>query len=140
MRTLLAAMTACFAVMAIAAEAVAQQSAPPPVTQGPPGIKRTILQRADVPGTSLETIVAQVEVAPNFRAGRHTHPGNAVGYVMEGEFKMFVDGQPSQSVKAGEALIVPAGAVHDEGTDAAPAKLIVTYVVEKGKPLVAPIK
>ena len=140
MRAFLAAIAVCSGTMASTVEAVAQQPAPPPATQGAPGIKRTILQRADVPGANLETIVALVEVAPNFRAGRHTHPGNAVGYVMEGEFKMLVDGQPGRSIKAGEALIVPAGAVHDEGTDAAPAKLIVTYVVEKGKPLVAPVK
>jgi quercetin dioxygenase-like cupin family protein len=120
--------------------AAAQQSVPPAATQAAPGVKRTILQRADVTGTNLETIVALLEVAPNFRAGRHTHPGNAIGYVLEGEFRMLIDRQPARVVKAGEALIVPADTVHDEGTDGAAAKVVVTYVVEKGKPLVAPVK
>lgn len=129
-----------FGLSAAVLPAAAQQPAPPAVTQGTQGIKRTILQRGDVPGTNLEMIVALIEVAPNVRAGRHSHPGNAVGYVVEGEFRMLLDGQPAQVVKAGEALLVPAGAVHDEGTDASAAKVVVTYVIEKGKPLVAPVK
>ena len=65
---------------------VAMAQAPVPVTQGTPAFKRTIVQKMDVPGTNLETIVAVLEIAPNFKAGRHTHPGNVTGYVSEGEF------------------------------------------------------
>ena len=40
--------------------------------QPPPGgVKRTILQKTDVPGTNLETIVALVEAPANFKAGKH---------------------------------------------------------------------
>lgn len=121
--------------------ATAQQAsaaAPAPVTQAAPGIKRTILQRHDVPGTAMETIVALVEVAANFKAGRHTHPGNVTGVVTEGEFWMTFDGQPQKVLKAGESILVPTGTVHDEGTNDKPAKLIAVYVLEKGKPLAAP--
>ena len=38
-------------------------------------VKRTLLQKADVPGTNLEVIYATVEIAPGFKAGRHSHPG-----------------------------------------------------------------
>jgi quercetin dioxygenase-like cupin family protein len=120
--------------------AAAQRPVPPAVTQGAPGINRTIPQRADLPGTKLETIVALLEVAPGFRAGGHIDPADAMGYVLEGEFRNQIDGEPAKVIKAGEALIVPAGAVHDEGTDAAAAKVVITYVVEKGKPLAAPVK
>jgi len=50
----------------------------------PPPIKRTILQRADVPGTNLEIIYATVEIAAGFKAGRHNHPEVAMGQVVEG--------------------------------------------------------
>ena len=125
------------------APAFAQQApaAPPaPMTQAAPGIKRTILQRHDVPGTNMETIVALVEVAANFKAGRHTHPGNVTGVVTEGEFWMTFDGQPQKTLKAGESILVPPGTVHDEGTSDKPAKLIAVYVLEKGKPLAAPVR
>ena len=49
----------------------AQQPSPAP----PSPIKRTILQRADVPGTNLELIDATVEIAAGSKAGRHNHPG-----------------------------------------------------------------
>ena len=34
--------------------------------------------------------------------------------------------------------MVPVGTVHDEGTKERPAKIIATYVVEKGQPLATP--
>ena len=80
--------------------AVAQ--APAPATQGTQGVKRTILQKMDVPGTNMETIVAVVEIAANFKAGRHTHPGDVTGYVSEGEFSMTFDSQ-TRDLKAGES-------------------------------------
>ena len=144
--------TMIFTVVMAGATAVApataqQSSASPaaapslaPATQATQGIKRTILQRHDVPGTNLETIVALVEVAANFKAGRHTHPGNVTGVVTEGEFWLTIDGQPEKVMKAGDSILVPPGATHDEGTKAAPAKLVAVYVVEKGKPLAAPVK
>ena len=125
---------------ATALPALAQQPAPPPATQGASGVKRTILQRFDVPGTNLETIVAVVELAANVKAGRHSHPGNVVGYVAEGEFFMTFDGEAERSLKAGDSIVVPTGALHDEGTKDKPAKLIATYVVEKDKPLAAAAK
>ena len=106
MRTqvLLLATLASIATIATATMGGAQdKAAPPAITQAAPGIKRTVLQKVDVPGTNLETIMALVEVAANFKAGRHTHPGNVIGYVMEGEFFMTFDGQPEKLLKAGDA-------------------------------------
>jgi quercetin dioxygenase-like cupin family protein len=138
------ALTAAIAFLALAASfpttLVAQQPAPPAATQAAPGIKRTILQRADVPGTNLETIVALVEVAANFKAGRHTHPGQAIGYVQEGEFFMTFDGQPEKTLKPGDSLVVPKGTVHDEGTKDKSARIIAVYVLEKGQPIATPVK
>ena len=117
-------------------DAVAQQPAP----AAPPPIKRTILQRADVPGTNLEVIYATVEVAAGYKAGRHNHPGVVMGHVTEGDFWMAVDGQPERILKPGDSLTVPSGAVHNEGAMDKPAKLNVVYVVEKGKPLASPVQ
>jgi quercetin dioxygenase-like cupin family protein len=111
----------------------AQQALPAPV-------KRTLLQRADIPGTNLEVIYATVEIMPNFKAGRHSHPGVVMAQVVEGEFWFTPDGQPEKIFKAGETLTVPDRAIHNEGATDKGVKLYAVYVVEKGQPLASPAK
>ena len=117
----------------LAAPLSAQQA---PVQPSP--VKRTVLQKADVPGTNLEMIYATVEIAPNFKAGRHFHPGVVMAQVIEGEFWFAPDGQPEKTYKTGEALTVPSGQIHNEGAGSNGVKLSAVYVVEKGKPLASP--
>jgi quercetin dioxygenase-like cupin family protein len=101
-------------------------------------IKRTPLQKFDVPGTAYETVIGIAEIAANVNVGRHTHPGPESGYLLEGEFTLLVESQPPLVVKAGESYKVPPGAVHDARSGDKGAKVIATYVVEKGKPLATP--
>ena len=101
-------------------------------------IKRTPLQKFDVPGTSYETVIGIAELAPNVNVGRHTHPGPESGYLLEGEFTLLVEGQPPLVVRAGDSYKVPPGAIHDARSGDKGAKVIATYVVEKGKPLASP--
>ena len=56
-----------------------------PAAQELPPIKRIPLQKYDVPGTELETVVGIAEIAPNVLIGRHTHPGPESGYLLKGE-------------------------------------------------------
>ena len=120
--------------------ALAQQPASPPITQGASNIKRTPLQKFDVPGANSETIIGIAEIGPNVNIGRHTHTGPESGYVIEGEFELFVEGQPSRQLKVGDSYLVPSGAIHDARSGASGAKVIATYVVEKGRPLATPAK
>jgi quercetin dioxygenase-like cupin family protein len=83
----------------------------------------------------------KVELAPGGHAGRHTHPGDEISYVVDGVGVLLVDGQPPRKLKAGDAFVVKAGQVHDARNDgSAPLHLIGVYVVEKGKPLGTPAK
>ncbi len=134
---LLAASTLAFAVVA-ASLPQAQQPAPPAITQGAANIKRTPVQKFDVAGTNLETVIAIAEIVPNAAIGRHSHPGIESAYVLEGDLIFKIDGQPDKPVKPGDSWLVPAGAVHDAISGPKGAKVIVTYVVEKGKPLASP--
>jgi quercetin dioxygenase-like cupin family protein len=103
------------------------------------GLTRVLVGRADVSVPGREAVVARVEVAPGAKAGRHTHPGDEISYVMEGEALLLIDGQPPRIVKAGESFVIPAGVIHDAHNEgSAPIKLIGVYVVEKGKPLATP--
>lgn len=119
------------------APAHAQQQLPAAASQTS-NIKRTPLQKFDVPGTSYETVIGMAEIVPNVNIGKHTHPGPESGYMLEGDMVLLVDGQPPLEVKTGESYKVPPGAAHDAKTGAKGAKVIATYVVEKGKPLATP--
>jgi len=114
------------------------QPQPSPVQPAP--VKRTIFQRADVPGTNLEIIYATVEIAPGFKAGRHNHPGVVMAHIIEGDFWLQLDGEPERVLHAGESLTLPDRVIHNEGATDKPVKFEVVYVVEKGKPLVSPVQ
>jgi quercetin dioxygenase-like cupin family protein len=118
--------------LALAAAGAAAQSA---------GIKRTVIQKADVSVENREAVVARVELEPGVVAGRHTHPGDEISYVLEGEGELLIDGEAPRKLKAGDAFVIPAGKVHDaRNTGAATMRLVGVYVVEKGKPLGSPAK
>jgi quercetin dioxygenase-like cupin family protein len=104
------------------------------------GIKRTVVKTQDVSG-GHQAIIASVTIAPGVSAGRHTHPGEEISYVIEGEGEILIDGQPSLQIKAGDGFVVPAGAIHDaHNTGTVPIKLAAVYYIEKGKPLATPAK
>ena len=127
---------AAVATLALAGVASAQQL--PPAATTAPTIKRTPLQKFDVPSGSYETVIGLAEIAANASIGRHTHPGLEGGYMIEGEMTLLVEGQAPRQIKAGDSWQIPAGVIHDAKAGANGAKVIATYVVEKGKPLASP--
>ena len=128
-----------FLVLAAANPVAAQQKLPTITTQTQ-SIKRIPLQRFEVPGTAYETIIGIAEIAPNVAIGRHTHPGPESGYLIEGSFELLIAGKPAKMLKAGDSYAVPARTVHDAKTGPQGAKVIATYVVEKGQPIASPAK
>jgi quercetin dioxygenase-like cupin family protein len=103
------------------------------------GLTRTVVTKADVSVPGREAVIARVEVAPGAGAGWHTHPGDEISYVIEGEGILMVAGQPPRTVRAGEGFVIPAGVVHNAKNEGATTvKLVGVYVVEKGRPLASP--
>jgi quercetin dioxygenase-like cupin family protein len=104
-----------------------------------PGIQRTILQRKDISMPGREAVIARVEIAPGASAGRHTHPGEEISYILEGQGDILVEGQPVQHVKPGDSFIIPSGAIHDaHNTGTVPLRLVGVYLVDKSKPMATP--
>ena len=124
------------AALAIGGVAVAQQMSPPPAATA--GLKRTVLQKFDVPAGDRETVTAMIDIPPNMDVARHTHPGPEVDYVLEGEVNLVVEGQPPKTYKAGDSFSIPQGIVHGGRSGPNGTKLVGTYIVEKGKPLASP--
>jgi quercetin dioxygenase-like cupin family protein len=131
-------MIAALATMATVGLATAQQPAGTGTTPSMAPIKRTLLQKVDVPGSNYETVTGIAEIIPNVNVGRHTHPGPETGYVLEGKLTLLVDGKPPQTLKPGDSYQVPPVAVHDARSGDKGAKIMAVYIVEKGKPLASP--
>jgi quercetin dioxygenase-like cupin family protein len=106
-----------------------------------PGIKRTDLQRHDLSVTGREVIQVRVDFAPGAVAPKHMHPGEEIIYVLEGSLEYRVEGKPPVTLHAGEVLFIPAGTIHAaKNVGSGNGAELATYVVEKGKPLVVPVK
>ena len=106
-----------------------------------PGFTRVELQRHDLSAPGHEAVVARVEFAPGGAVGKHTHPGEENGYVLDGVVQLEVDGKPPVTVKAGEVFFVPAGTIHAaKNVATGQSNVLATYFVEKGKPLATPVK
>ncbi len=101
-----------------------------------PGLKRIDLQRHDLTVPGREVIQNRVEISSGAQPVRHFHFGEEIIYVLEGTLEYEIEGEPPKTVNAGEALMVPAEAVHSvRNVGGGNAAELATYVVEKGKPL-----
>jgi len=109
---------------------------PAGAVQQAPGLWRTDLQKQDLSIPGREMVQARVDIGPEAPAVKHTHPGEEIIYILEGSLEYQVEGQPTKTFTAGEALTVPAGVVHAvRNVGSGNAAELATYVVEKGKPL-----
>ncbi|HKE16654.1 MAG TPA: cupin domain-containing protein [Kofleriaceae bacterium] len=106
-----------------------------------PGFKRVELQRHDIGATGREAVMVRAEFQPGAVTPRHTHPGEEVAYVLQGELTIELEGKPAAKLKTGDSFFVPASTAH-MGKNTAKGETIVisTYIVEKGKPLATTVK
>ena len=104
-----------------------------------PAFKRTVLQQVELSAPGREAVMALAEFPAGSETGRHTHPGEEISFVEAGPFVLEVDGQPARTLKTGDVFSVPAGTVHNgHPATGGTAKIIATYVIEKGKPVSTP--
>ena len=119
----------------VAAQAAGQT--PPSATT--PGVTRKILSQTDGPMPGYVTILVEATIDAGVSVARHTHPGIESSYVLEGGFELPVQGQETRTIKAGDGFQIPPETPHAGGKPgAAKSIILVTYVVEKNKPLASP--
>lgn len=100
------------------------------------GVKRTDLQRHDLSAPGREAVQVRVDLEPGVAFGKHTHPGEEIIYVLEGTLEYQIEDKPPVTLKAGDVLFIPAGAVHSARNPGnVTGSELATYIVEKGKPL-----
>jgi quercetin dioxygenase-like cupin family protein len=103
-----------------------------------PGLCRTELQQHDLGVPGRQVVQQRVDIGPEATPVKHTHLGEEIIYILEGSLEYQIEGQPKRTCNAGDALTVPAGVVHAvRNAGSGNASGLATYVVEKGKPVIA---
>src|SRR5262245_39773593 len=74
---------------------------------------RDITEKLD--GKDTKATAVEVTLAPGEVEAVHRHPGPGFGYVLEGEYELGIDDQPTKVVKAGETFYEPTGCLHRVG-------------------------
>jgi mannose-6-phosphate isomerase-like protein (cupin superfamily) len=102
-------------------------------------ITRTPLQTWQIPQTApydISTLLAVIKAGGT--SGRHAHPGAELTYVVSGRPILKIDGKADKALKAGDSFTIAPGAVHEvvaQGSE--PVVLVLSYVTERGKPLIS---
>lgn len=126
---------ATLTLVAAMAPLAAQQMASPAQT---PGLKRIPLQKFDIPAGEREDVTTLNEIPPNTDVARHTHPGPEVDYLLDGSLTLTVGNESPKTFKAGDNVLIPENTPHAARSGENGAKVLSTYIVEKGKPLATP--
>lgn len=83
-------------------------------------------------GGRMATLI-EVTIPPGPGSKPHRHPGIVLGYVLEGELRFQVEGEPERILKPGEAFYEPPLAAHLVAASALPDKAVKFLVVVLGK-------
>lgn len=120
------AMVTAVAVVMVGGFVVAQQA----------GFRRTVVQTVDLSVEGYEAVTAVAELDAGASSGPHTHSGDEVGYVIDGELTVKRDGEDAAVLEAGAGFRIPAGTVHDAVNESDQlVRVLVTYVNPKGEPV-----
>jgi len=101
---------------------------------------RAVLRDQPLSVTARHAVTARAEFGPGAAAGRHAHPGEEIGYILEGTVELSVEGRPTVTLKPGDVFYIPMGVPHDgRNPGTTKAALLSTFVAEPGKPLATPV-
>jgi quercetin dioxygenase-like cupin family protein len=115
--------------MAFSCTAHAQAAAPP-------------IADLDVPQDKgpqhISTLVREFPVGGN--SGWHMHAGVEIAYLIAGEMTLEQEGQVTRVLHPGDSFTVPRGVAHNGANIGnVPARLVITYLVDKDAPLRTPV-
>jgi quercetin dioxygenase-like cupin family protein len=105
-------------------------------------LEQVLAEKLD--GKEAKVVLLEVVKAPGAESAKHRHPGPVVGYVLEGEMEMQIEGQPLKTYKKGEVFFEPARGLHAVSRNPSkttPARFLAFFLVPKEeKQLVIPEK
>jgi quercetin dioxygenase-like cupin family protein len=102
---------------------------------------KPLLRTAVSGDDSKEAVIVAGELPPGGTTGRHTHPGDEYTVVIQGTLELRADGREPQRVTAGQAYHNPRGLVHEaRNVGDGPARVSITFIIDKGQPVTQPAK
>jgi quercetin dioxygenase-like cupin family protein len=104
------------------------------------GFTRTVLQQSKLSVPGREAVTAVAEFQPGGTVGRHTHPGEEIGYILEGMIVLEKEGEQPVALGPGKTFFIPAGMIHNATNKTSKrARVLANYIVEPGKPVASPV-
>jgi quercetin dioxygenase-like cupin family protein len=110
--------------------------------QAPTNITRDLMIQplSDLPGREVR--ITLLDRDPGNSSPAHHHPGHhTFGYVVEGNYELGINGQPTKMLKAGDTFYEPPGAIHSMSRNASPdkrLKIVVFMVADQKNPSTVP--
>jgi quercetin dioxygenase-like cupin family protein len=89
-------------------------------------------------GDHLKATLVEVNYGPGESSKAHSHPCPVIGYVLEGEIRSQVKGEPEAIYKAGESFYEPPNGVHlisGNASQTQPARLLAYFLCDHDAPL-----
>lgn len=102
------------------------------------GVTRKILSDTDMPGGKLHCVLVMAEIEAAATVARHTHPGIESVYVVEGGGVLSAKGHNDRTFKESDSWQLEAEVPHSLVNGAKKTRLLITYTVDKDKPLASP--
>lgn len=85
-----------------------------------------------------DLLMTRVHISANTILPMHSHPTEEFLYILDGEAILRIEGRKDQLLKAGAAVVIPAGENHTAVTHHNKAVALTTRVQPKGKPIRIP--
>jgi quercetin dioxygenase-like cupin family protein len=104
----------------------------------------TTVHVQDLPAVNLNgwtATMVEVRYEPGGASQAHRHPGFVLGYVLEGEVRVGLDGRPPAIYRTGDVFYEQPGTVHSVSANASavnPARFLAIVFAAKGAAITAP--
>jgi quercetin dioxygenase-like cupin family protein len=105
---------------------------------------KAIYQR-ELPPVSLDgwqVTILELTYPPGTTSPKHVHPGFVLGYILEGEYRFQLEGEPEKVLSAGDVFYEAPGSIHLPSGNAStikPVRILALVFAEKGKELTKPL-
>ncbi len=99
-------------------------------------LARREIQRAQLSIAGREMVQVETLIPAGVESGWHIHPGEEVGYIVEGQVEMMVQGRATVVLQPGQGFLIPPRVPHN-ARDLGPetGRMLSTYLVETGQPI-----
>ena len=99
-------------------------------------LARREIQRAQLSLAGREMVQVETLIPAGVESGWHIHPGEEVGYIVEGQVEMMVQGRATAILHPGDGFLIPPRTPHN-ARDLGPetGRMLSTYIVETGQPI-----